>query len=757
MKKPSLAITAVVAAYLALALTYGVVVPPFEGLDEVEHFGVVRYVADTGRLPVQGDAALAAYRVRQEASQPPLYYLVAGPLLRLTGISTADTGNYLVPNPYVTCGTESIRANKAILRRDPFAEAFPWHTALLALHLLRVFSAALQAFTVVGVYVIARRVFPNRPGVASLAAALTAFNPQFLVVASNVNNDNVATPVITWAVYLCIVIVQEGLTLKRALITGLLIGLAALAKLAGLLLLPLVALGVILNLKPVDPKSTLRNQKPPKVGDSEIRNLLILIGAVIVVSSWWYIRNGQLYGDPTGLNPMLDIVGRRGLVPLGLLLSELSLVFRSYWGQFPCAFFDSSLYYSAWALVAALGLVGLVMGLRRERATIPLRGSRTRIAPYVLGAWLALVFFGWVRWNLTTPAPGGRLLFSAVGATSTLLAYGLISLTTLYAPRSSLFAYMGAGAMFIVGTIALPMWVRPLFAPPPMMDVTRVNPQHPLKAQFGESIGLLGYDLSASGLGPGHFVDVTLYWRALKPMSTDYVLALQLAALAPGDTRTLLNFNTWPGGGNLPTAAWPVGPVIADRYRVPLPQDTGATQAWRLQALLYDVRTGTRLPLTLDGQPGGPALTLDVVRVAGTQIATSPDSARLTTPVTFDQVIALTHARVDDQSGAVRVQLLWQSIKPLPRDVTVFVHAYDATGQLVTTGDGPPMKGNFPTSLWQPGDLVLDEHTLALPAGLALNDVQVKVGLYRLEDTLRLETRQGASRLPEDAVTVWPR
>jgi len=191
---------------------------------------------------------------------------------------------------------------------------------------------------------------------------------------------------------------------------------------------------------------------------------------------------------------------------------------------------------------------------------------------------------------------------------------------------------------------------------------------------------------------------VTLYWRALQPIQTDYTLALQLAALAPGDTRTLLNFNTWPGGGNLPTAAWPVGPAIADHYRVPLPRDTGVTQAWRLQSLLYDARTGTRLPLSLDGQAGEPALTLGTVRVMGTSGAALPDSARLASPVIFDQAIALSHGQVDGRSSDVNVQLQWQSVKPLPRDVTVFVHAYDAAGRLVATGDGLPMSGNFPTS-----------------------------------------------------------
>jgi hypothetical protein len=127
-----------------------------------------------------------------------------------------------------------------------------------------------------------------------------------------------------------------------------------------------------------------------------------------------------------------------------------------------------------------------------------------------------------------------------------------------------------------------------------------------------------------------------------------------MARSAPGDTRTLLNFNTWPGGGNLPTAAWPVGPVIADHYRVPLPRDTGVTQAWRLLALLYDTQTGTRLPLALDGQAGEPALTLGTVRVMGASGAALPDSARLASPVIFDQAIALTHGQVDGRSSEVR-------------------------------------------------------------------------------------------------------
>jgi hypothetical protein len=130
---------------------------------------------------------------------------------------------------------------------------------------------------------------------------------------------------------------------------------------------------------------------------------------------------------------------------------------------------------------------------------------------------------------------------------------------------------------------------------------------------------------------------------------------------------------------------------------------------------------------------------------------------RLAAPVTFDQAIALTQVDVDPQTDGVHVRLLWQSLRPLQRDATVFVHAYDASGKLVATGDGPPLRDNFPTSLWQKGDKVLDEHVLTLHDDLSLNDVQVKVGLYLPQEEMRLSAMQNATRLPDDAVVIGSR
>ena len=64
--------------FLLLGALYSVTTPVFETPDEVWHFAHVRYVAQRMALPVQG--AQGEELAHQEASQPPLYYVLAAPL-----------------------------------------------------------------------------------------------------------------------------------------------------------------------------------------------------------------------------------------------------------------------------------------------------------------------------------------------------------------------------------------------------------------------------------------------------------------------------------------------------------------------------------------------------------------------------------------------------------------------------------------------------------------------------------------------------
>ena len=66
------------------------------------------------------------------------------------------------------------------------------------------------AGAVVGTVLIARRLVPDRPGLALAAGALTAFNPHFLTISSVINNDAAAACLCTLALWACIRLVQDA-------------------------------------------------------------------------------------------------------------------------------------------------------------------------------------------------------------------------------------------------------------------------------------------------------------------------------------------------------------------------------------------------------------------------------------------------------------------------------------------------------------------------------------------------------------------
>ena len=722
----------ILACFILLALVYGLVIPPFENLDEIEHFEVVRYIAETGRLPVHGTPEAESYHYRQEASQPPLYHILSAGLVRLLHLPTGDAAATWRPNPWVACGPDAVGLydNRAVLYHDPNRESFPWHGALLTLHVLRVWSTLLQTITVIGAYALARLLFPRRRGVGLVAMSVVAFNPQFLLVASGVNNDNLLTPLVTVGLYLLLRAWQDGLSAPRSIALGIIIGLSGLSKLSGWLLLPLSAVVILLR--------AYRPSSPNRYSPSAIRYCSLVILTASAVSGWWFWRNWQLYGDLTALQPMLELVGVRG----GSVLQsfrELGTMFRSFWGQLPCSFYPPT-FYAFYTALAALALAGLAWGWRRLAAA-------ERAATVLLAGWFLLVAASWMRWNAMTPAPGGRLLFPALPSLAILMALGINVL-----PGQRVFQSIVAVALAVMALLTASHILPGFFAPPPRYaDADAIHPLHPLDATLGDDVRLLGYDLDLDE--HDSMLDATLYWQSLIPLAEDYTLALQLVSPVPGDTTLRLNYNSWPGHGNYPTSAWQPGEVIADRYRFRLPETEFSTQAWDVHLALYQAETGTRLPIYVDGTAAGDALTLARLRVPG-NLPPCPEEEKLVSAVRFGEEVTLTHAWVTPARGGYQVSLCWESLQPLTADYTVFVHLQDSSGELVATGDGPPMGGAFPTSMWRPGDVILDVHYLGTMA--EKEGERITVGLYNPGDGSRLPVYVDGEPVPDGAVPVWP-
>ncbi|MCB8951742.1 MAG: hypothetical protein H6650_06985 [Ardenticatenales bacterium] len=78
---------------------------------------------------------------------------------------------------------------------------------------------------------------------------------------------------------------------------------------------------------------------------------------------------------------------------------------------------------------------------------------------------------------------------------------------------------------------------------------------------------------------------------------------------------------------------------------------------------------------------------------------------------------------------ALNLTLYWQAHSQPQTAYTVFLHLLNAQGNIARQQDVMPQAGRLPTTCWQTGDIIPDEHTLPLtelPAG----HYQIRVGLY---------------------------
>jgi hypothetical protein len=90
----------------------------------------------------------------------------------------------------------------------------------------------------------------------------------------------------------------------------------------------------------------------------------------------------------------------------------------------------------------------------------------------------------------------------------------------------------------------------------------------------------------------------------------------------------------------------------------------------------------------------------------------------------------------------LNLTLYWRSESSLPADYTTFVHLRNEAGETVAQQDQLPLNGAYPTSLWDPGEIIADEIVVPLPAELPAGEYSLVTGLYDLSTNTRL-TVQG--------------
>jgi 4-amino-4-deoxy-L-arabinose transferase-like glycosyltransferase len=731
----------VLLAFLVLGTVYALTTPVFEASDEIFHYPVVKYIADGRGLPVQDPKAEAAWE--QEGSQPPLYYGLSA--LVTSWIDTHDMDAVRWRNPLSNIGRPVSEGNKNLVIHTS-AESFPWRGSVLAIHIIRFFSLLLQACTVCLAYLISREIWPAQEELAALAAALVAFNPMFLFISGSVNNDNLIVPLATLVLYILVRTLREGwLSNGRLVLLGILLGLAALTKLSGLGLFLLTA--VVLTVVAAQRRAW----------GAWVRWGLLLIGIVVVIAGWWYLRNVRLYGDPTGLNAMLDIAGRRHSPPTWQgLLAEFQGFRMSYWGVFGgFTIAAPGWVYRVYDGLVVAGFVGWGVLAWRNRGKWQ-AGQIPMI--FALVFWVGIVWVSLIRWTSQTLASQGRLIFPAIAAAAILLAYGLAGWA---AGKWRARIALGLGAGLLVMAAAIPFWViQPAYAKPPLLTADQVPADAvPSDVIFGGALRLLAHELPQDTVRPGEELPVVAYWQAVAPTPRDLSVFVQLWAQGTGNLTLAGMTASYPGLGAYPTSLLKPGEVVKDVYRVPVIE--GGAEAPALAQVhlgLFEYGGSDERALPTVDSVGRPASGMvGTVRL----LPREPVSYDIAHPLRFDlggQAALLGYGLSGENlkpGEAVTLTLYWQALTRIADDYKVFVHMVGPGPEerIAAQSDKVPLDGVWPTWAWEPGYPVRDQYRLELPADLSPGRYELRAGLYRSNDGWRVPV-QGPAELVKDSAMV---
>lgn len=701
-------------AYLVLAVAYSLASPLYEPTDEVRHFRYVRHIAVYRDLPVQ-----RADAPRAQSHHPPLYYALGA---LVSGWVPLEQDVYYEPqvNPFWTDRYDEVSGDNKNQYLHGDDERFPFYGVALAVYLVRWMTTLIGTATVWVTYRVGCEVFPDRPALALGAAALIAFNPQFLYLSGAVANDVPAALCGAAVLWACIRLARDGPNLRTDLTLGILYGLALLTKFHLLALIAVIELAYVLAVR------RTRNWRAFRRGNA------VVLGLAAIIAGWWFWRNWVLYGDPTGMRKVNELwAGRPAWGNWWALWQGLPYLWQSLWGRF--GYGQAPLHavvYRILLVFCGAALAGYFIPRRiwrlefvRER---PRRGEGAALTIPMLLLVTCFVFVGVVSYYILIQPAGamGRFLFPALPAFALLLVGGL----SRYLPYRLNWA-MGLGvmvAMAALGVYALVAVLVPAFARPrPLTQAELAAIPNPMRVEFGETARLLGYRVEPQAIGPDGTVEVTLYWQPLTRTVQDYAVFVHLLS----DVGTMIaQRDTYPGLGRYPTTVWRPGVAFADTYRVRIPETAYTPDSGYVQVGLY-LPDGPRLT-TPNGQ--------DAIRLSPVEIRPRPGEFPNPLDANFGDRIALVgytlDRRVARPGEAIHLTLYWKALTPMQTDYNVFVHVLGVQNQVWGWSDGWPVEGRSPTSLWRPGDVVEDMRTLTIGETTPPGFYDIEVGLYTIAE-----------------------
>ncbi|MEM7344282.1 MAG: hypothetical protein AAF485_08555 [Chloroflexota bacterium] len=472
-----------------------------------------------------------------------------------------------------------------------------------------------------------------------------------------------------------------------------------------------------------------------------------IIPGLLTVIFNYQITGGPLfaYFSPEGYNfpgsPWGDTVGGQNPPDNVLYYTFRSLIGdRGLFGYSPLMLFAvGGLFYSLRTDTVRLKFIAIALGLVAHLLFVFTRTNHFGGDAYgwrflipiipVLYSFIIFTIPKWFSQRLgmwLVPVWGIAILLSIVSAYQGVLATWHTVTPPFYLAWYAKFPYVGAETNFQMPEPDSSRIVQQ--SPPKRFDIPEID--HRLDIQIDQNLMLLGYDLPSRYSGPGQDLSVTVYWQLIHALPNDYFV---FTNLLDSDQTQVAGLDRRLQEG-YPIAFWYPGEVVVDQRKIPIPDDApdGVVE---LRLGLYEIssiQSSIPLPLFKDGTLLN-STDLGLQSILLGQSPTTVDVADINPQYVLETsfgeppVISLIGYDLEYTEEQLRIIRYWKSIAPTQIDYTAFVHGYTPEGDLSAQFDNPPTMAQYPTSLWQPGEVIVDVITLANQDNLLQ---ELRVGLY---------------------------
>ena len=376
--------------------------PLWQGPDEDDHYAVIQFIGENGRLPDTTDVILPdeVTRSRELADVGRLDYAPEqrqgwsdGPL----GLREAEFDHL----PAASRTSTELGTTAKLMHATPLyyvIAAIPYRligygeNLLVRMQVQRLFAVLVSSPIVIVAYLIARLLFPNDAALRLTIPTLVAFHPQLTQMTAVISVDGLFFVLYSLLIYLCLLVLRDGLDWKTAVLIGLTFAAAFLIKPTINGFVPLVALVVVYDWW------RRKGERWRVFWAAALMNAVILPPA-----AWWMARSWRINHDLFYFNPVVE--GHRIIqnpfydyqfLPhmLDYYQSVWGGLFVTWWAHF--GWVDTALPPGVYTFLRGLTLLA-IMGLAwklgrdwRQRPSFPGWQQGRRMAPVIVWLFLAL-------------------------------------------------------------------------------------------------------------------------------------------------------------------------------------------------------------------------------------------------------------------------------------------------------------------------------------------------------------------------------